>query len=551
MNLESPKYPIIKPDRRIRARARRDYKERRDTIRYRSSFPVKIYIGNGKKSEVYDAIAYDISDGGMLISGINIPENEDRINIKFRIPDGTMPEQYSQGVFKLKGKVRRKGGEAIGLEFEEKLSTSLSKSVWQWLKIIALLTIIFTVGLFFAVKSQNVYWFWFNVPIFVYSLAVGSYLLSRYLFALFYKPPKPREDELPTVTVIIPAYNEEEEIMRTIRQIMESEYPSDKLSVIAINDGSADNTLKMLLKAKEIYPDLIVIDFGENRGKREAMATGVRMAKSEIVVFVDSDSFLYPDAIRNIVDGFADEKVAGVCGHCDVENIWTNALTKMQAVRYYISFIIMKAAESVFDSVTCLSGPLAAYKKSIVMEVLDDWEHQTAFGNQATFGDDRSLTTFLLKKYKVIYDSRAITTTIVPEKYKQFLKQQARWKRSWFRESMRASLFMWKKQPLMALSFYLGFLLPLLGPFVVVRAMLWVPIIGHGTPFTYLFGIILMSALMSSAYLFLRKSKLWVYSFTFNFFYMFVLIWQLPWAVLTFWTSGWGTRNKKKKLESF
>ncbi len=547
--IEKIPYPIVKPDRRKRSRSRPDFSDRRKYIRYKSNFPVKIYVKNGKETKTYKAIAYDISEGGLLIGGIDIPPQEKKVRVRFRIPDGTMPEEYSTGIYNFEGEITfiDENKKFIGLAFDDSIGKKLKRSAWRYLQIIAVITLFITVALFLLVKSQNIYWFWFNVPIFIYSLAVGTYLISRYIFAAFYKPPKKRpDDSLPTITVIIPAYNEEEHIKRTIVQIMEAEYPRDKMKVIAINDGSSDGTLDVLKKTQEEYPELIVVDFGENRGKREAMATGVRMSDSEIVIFVDSDSFIKPDALRNIVDGFTDENVAGICGHCDVENVWTNTLTKMQAVRYYISFIVMKAAESVFDSVTCLSGPLAAYRKDHLMEVLDDWEHQKALGHQATFGDDRSLTTFLLRKHKVIYDSRAVTTTIVPEKYKEFFKQQARWKRSWFRESLRASLFMWKKQPLMALSFYLGFILPLLGPFVVLRAMLYVPIFEHGTPFTYLFGILLMSTLMSGAYLFLKKSKMWIYSIPFNFFYMFVLIWQLPWAALTFWTSGWGTRKKKK-----
>ena len=84
-------------------------------------------------------------------------------------------------------------------------------------------------------------------------------------------------------------------------------------------------------------------------------------AKHELVVFVDSDSFLDPYAIRNVVQPFKDPKMGGVA-EGPMYNTYTNVLTKIQAVRYYIAFRIMKAAESVFDTVTCLSGPLSCYR---------------------------------------------------------------------------------------------------------------------------------------------------------------------------------------------
>ena len=104
------------------------------------------------------------------------------------------------------------------------------------------------------------------------------------------------------------------------------------------------------------------------------------------MVFVDSDSFLDPYAVRNVVQPFKDPKVGGVAGRTDVANTYTNFLTKIQAVRYYIAFRVMKAAESVFDTVTCLSGPLACYRKEIVLENMEAWVNQKFLGQKATFG---------------------------------------------------------------------------------------------------------------------------------------------------------------------
>ena len=393
-------------------------------------------------------------------------------------------------------------------------------------------------------KYKNYQYFWFDAPLFFYSILVGGYLVSRFLFAGFYRNPAPRTDT-PPVTLLIPVFNEEGQIERTIRQSMNLEYPAGKLQVIVIDDGSTDGTPEAIARARAVYPEVDLIRFNPGRGKRHALSAGVRRATGQFIVFIDSDSFLEPDAIHRLLDHFGDPEVAAVTGHCDVENVWTNALTKMQSVRYYVAFRVMKAAESVFDSITCLSGPLACYRRERLLEVLDVWEGQTFLGRPATFGDDRSLTNLLLRRgHKVRYAEKAQCTTVVPEDHRTFLRQQLRWKRSWFRESLIACTFMWKKQPLMVASFYLGFLLPLVAPVVVLRALVLVPMLNAVWPVNYDAGVLVMSAMISSVYLLVKRSRLWLYGVMFCFYYMFILVWQLPIAVLTFAETGWGTRNK-------
>jgi len=548
MNNQPLNFPQDKQERRLRSRARPDHSDRRSSSRFVSNFPVNIYVGKGPDARVYHATARDISDGGLLLENIDIPQTETRIRVDFSIPGSTMPEEFVHGKFHLEGQIVRQDQkkQQASVAFQQKLSSRLAESTWKYMSWSALSILFLTATIVLLIKFQNIYFFWFDVPVFLYSLTVGFYLLSRFVFAAFYRSPK-KQDSLPSVTIIIPAFNEEESIEETLVHALETAYPAEKFHIIAVNDGSSDGTLKTIQKVREKYPELVIVDFAENRGKRHALAAGAQLATSEVVVFVDSDSLLAPDAIRNIVDGFADPEVIAITGHCEVANAWTNFLTKMQAVRYYIGFRVLKAAESIFDTVTCLSGPLAAYRRTPLMEVADMWIKQTFLSRPATFGDDRSLTNFLLeknKKAKVLYDSRAVTRTIVPDKYWKFFRQQMRWKRSWFRESLRACLFMWRKQPLMSLSFYLGFILPVLGPAIVFRAMVLVPFFRNGSPLTYILGIFLMSTLMSSAYLLAKRSRLWIYGTPFCFFYMFILVWQLPWAILTFWRTTWGTRGQ-------
>lgn len=545
MNTDTQKYPEPLPERRLRSRSRPDYSDRRASERYRADFPVRIFVGEGKNAQTYEATVRDISSGGLLIEAPDVPASETRIRLQFRIPEGVMPEAFMQGVVSTDASIRRRreGDPMLGLAFDEDLGARYERTAWSRLRWVAAAVLFVAASLILAIKYENLYFFWFDVPIFLYSLLVGGYLLSRFIFAAFYGDSKPLA-ELPTMSVVVPVRNEEVHIARTLRQLMESDYPRERLQVIAVDDCSDDRSLEVMKEQQKTYPDLVVLGLQQRAGKRHALATGVGLATGQVIVFIDSDSFVQPDALRTLVNRFSDPKVAAITGHCDVENIWANALTRMQTVRYFIAFRVMKAAESVFDSVTCLSGPIAAYRREILLAVMPEWLSQMFMGRPATFGDDRSLTNSLLRRgYKVVYEAQARVTTLVPEQHKQFLLQQMRWKRSWFRETLIASAFMWRREPLMALSFYLGFILPLLGPAIVLRALVYVPLVQRTSPLMYILGIALMSALMSSTYLLYKRSRIWFYGSVFCFYYMFVLVWQTPWAVLTCWRNEWVTRK--------
>lgn len=538
-------YPVPLPERRLRSRSRSDYSDRRAAQRFAADFPARIFVGEGKNAREYAATVRDISSSGLLIEAPDVPSDETRIRIKFRVPEGVMPEAFIQGSVSTDASVQWRAGEQplIGLAFEEDLGVRYQRTAWSYLRWLAGIVLFGAASLVLIIKYENLYYFWFDVPVFLYSLLVGGYLLSRFFFAAFYRKAPPLV-ELPTMSVVVPVRNEEENVDRTIRHLMDSDYPRERLQVIVVDDCSTDGSLSVMKASQKIYPELVVLGLEKNVGKRHALAAGVELSTGQVIVFIDSDSFMEPDALRILVNRLGDPKVAAVTGHCDVENIWTNWLTRMQTVRYFIAFRVMKAAESVFDSVTCLSGPIAVYRREVLQEIMPEWLNQMFMGHRATFGDDRSLTNSLLRRgYKVVYESQARVTTLVPEDQRTFLKQQLRWKRSWFRESLIGCTFMWRRQPLMALSFYLGFLLPLMGPAVVLRALIYVPLVQRTSPLMYIVGITLMSALMSSTYLLYRRSRLWFYGTLFCFYYMFVLVWQTPWAALTSWRNEWITRG--------
>ena len=538
-------------------------KSQQEGIRYLVDYPVKIsFITASQKREVLQGHVKDISGTGLLLQLEDETLQErlasvKKLVLKFTIEPGTMPEGC-EGKVKIEAtivrlfKLEEEAGLFIGTVMTEPLSQHIQKKKARYTLALSSLLLTFIVLVIVLMRVESVLYFKFNKFLYLYSIIAAGFLLSRYLFGSFYKPVPMDPNFTPGVTIIIPCFNEETWIQKTILSCVNQDYPVNALEVLVVDDCSTDQSVK---KANEIIEKLKqenarfkvaervrCIVAPKNGGKREALAIGVKQAKHELVVFVDSDSFLDPYAIRNLVQPFKDPKIGGVSGRTDVANTYTNGLTKMQSVRYYIAFRIMKAAEAYFDAVTCLSGPLSCYRKQIVLDHMDAWLNQKFLGQRATFGDDRSMTNFVLRKYRTSYQDTAICSTIVPNQYRVFLKQQMRWKRSWLRESLIAGKFMWRKEPFMAVCFYMGVIVPIAAPIVVLYNLLYVPLTRHIFPTTFMVGILMMSLLMSAAQLFLRKSSTWLFGMLFCFYYEAVLLWQMPIAWVTFWKSTWGTR---------
>ena len=536
--------------------------------RYLVDYPVTMHLSNGS---VMEARAVDISTTGILVqiptADGQEPSFDKDVKLTFEIVPGSLPEGYEMKVKKLPALVARKfrkgtGEILFGIEFKTTLAEYAAKNRRDyrlWTATFFLAVIAFIIVL---MRAESVIYFKFNRWLYLYSIIAAMFLLTRYLFATFYRPVRIDPNYTPGVSIIIPCFEEEEWIQRTVHSCINQDYPVDKLEVIVVDDCSKDRSAE---RVEEIIAKLKEADTGDhayrvaerirffrqsaNLGKRDAMARGAREARHELLVFVDSDSFLDPFAVRNIVQPFKDKEMGGVSGRTDVANTYTNALTKMQAVRYSIAFRVMKAAEGYFDAATCLSGPLSCYRRDLVLKYMDAWLNQRFLGQKATFGDDRSMTNFILRHNRTTYQDSAVCMTIVPRSYKVFLRQQMRWKRSWLRESLIASRFMWKKEPFMALSFYMGVLVPIAAPVIVLYNLIYVPIMHRVFPTSFIVGMLMMSLLMSMAQLFIRRSTTWIYALWFCLYYEAVLLWQMPVAWVTFWKTTWGTRMTAADVE--
>jgi hyaluronan synthase len=380
----------------------------------------------------------------------------------------------------------------------------------------------------------------------VYSVVIVLYIFSRFLLSYLHRAIPAQNGYEPTISFVVPAKNEGDNIYETIKRFGEVEYPGKKIEVVAINDGSDDNTLAEMIRAardiKQKVARVEVVDWVQNRGKRHGMHEGVKRSTHEIIIFIDSDSFIEPSCVRHLVKYFTMPEIGAVSGHTDVYNRDENMLTRMQALRYYVAFKVYKAAESIFGIVTCCPGCCSAYRKAYLDEFIDEWLHQKFWGRECTFGDDRSLTNYILRKYRAAYSSEALAYTVVPSTFRTYMKQQQRWKKSWVRETIIASTFIWKKDPFAAMFFYSYLFLAFAAPIIFIHAMIINPIVNSVLPFVYLSGLFLMLMLHGLYYYIFTRHEKWFPAVIGYWFFTVILMWQLPWAFFTMADTRWGTR---------
>lgn len=405
------------------------------------------------------------------------------------------------------------------------------------------------------VKSKTASEFWSDPLLLLYTIFVTIFQLSRVLGAILYnhshskiisKKHKRKADLYePTVSFVVPCKDEEKGIAKTVRKCFGVDYPKGKIETIVINDGSTDNTIGILRKLQKEFSDLIVINWVKNRGKRHGMAAGFEVAKGEIIVQIDSDSYIDPKTFRNLIRPFANTKIGAVCAHADPENADKNVLTRMQAAYYFMSFRILKAAESTFAAVFCCSGCSSAYRKSVVKPIMKEWLHEKFLGLPVTWGDDRALTNWVLKRnYSTIYSYDVQAYTTCPDNFKTFLKQQIRWKKGWFVNSVFASKFIFKRHPFVALTYFFPLIfVTLITPFMATRALIYNPIIRGISPFYYILGMLLVASVMVVYYKFVAvHNKYWPYIFIWSAINMIVLSFILFYALATIQNRKWGTR---------
>ena len=427
-----------------------------------------------------------------------------------------------------------------------------------WLKIVVPMFLL--VSLFIAVDSgffhgylrlfqRNTYTTLLSALGAVYVLAFLTMQAIRTVLWWRYRPYPLSEGPWPRVTVLIPAYNEGAMVEKALYSVAAGDYPAERLEIICIDDGSRDDTWDYIRRARQRYPHLIqAIRFPKNRGKREALYAGFLQGRGEYFVTVDSDSVIEPDTLKQILAPLRQNpKIGAVAGNVKVYNRTANLLTRMVWVRFVLSFDFLRASQSMYGFVFCTPGALSAYRREVIMPILDEWRHQTFLGARCTIGEDRAFANLVLRQgYDTVYQRSAVVYSTVPENYRGLSRMFLRWDRSNFRESLVQLSYMFsryraRRRLLPILDFFVRELeFPMTTIFLplMLASFLCCPIL----IVKFVSGMALVSFFLTFYYLLVERDADFVYGVVYSFYAFLFLRWVRPYAFFTLRDGRWLTR---------
>jgi biofilm PGA synthesis N-glycosyltransferase PgaC len=234
----------------------------------------------------------------------------------------------------------------------------------------------------------------------------------------------------PMVSILIPCYNEESTIIKTIESLKDLDYPN--YEVICVNDGSSDNTSNIINSVLNKYDKLRFIDLKENSGKANALKLGLLASKGEFLVCIDADARLHRNALNYIMPHFINkggERVGAVTGSPVVSNRST-LLGKVQMCEFGSIIGVIKRAQRLLGKVFTVSGVLVCFRKTSLMDV-GLWDTDMAT-------EDIAISWKLQKRFwDIRYEPKAKCDMLVPETIRGILSQRKRWSQGGFEVLMR------------------------------------------------------------------------------------------------------------------
>lgn len=231
-----------------------------------------------------------------------------------------------------------------------------------------------------------------------------------------------------TVSVVVPVYREDPDVLMRCLRTWLDENPTEIILVVDVGDEGALDRLAEIQDTR-----LRVIPF-RHEGKRSALGVGIRAASQDIIVLTDSDTSWEPGLLAAVQMPFVDPKVGGVGTRQNVymrhSSIWRVVADWMVNVRYLDFVPAMGRA----GGVACLSGRTAAYRRTVVAEVLPALENEYFLGRKCVAGDDGRLTWLVLGRgYKTVHQDNARALSMFPDTFRAFVKQRIRWSRNSYR----------------------------------------------------------------------------------------------------------------------
>jgi len=234
---------------------------------------------------------------------------------------------------------------------------------------------------------------------------VFLYIGYKYLLKLLTSQrPIPRVDQQPPVTLVVPAFNERENIAQKIKDLQALDYPKECMEILIVDNSSTDNT-------KEIAAEFPVTVLESPRGKVNAINAGIRHAKYDIVVVTDADTLLKSDAIRSLVTCFANDMIGAVGGKAIVED--NRSFFGKSKITYHEADWTLRTLEGRLDSAISLDGKLMAFRKSVLPEIPAE-----------SVVDDLEVTFRLRSKgFRSIIDDHAVVYEVGPQTFKAEIRQ--------------------------------------------------------------------------------------------------------------------------------
>jgi cellulose synthase/poly-beta-1,6-N-acetylglucosamine synthase-like glycosyltransferase len=270
-----------------------------------------------------------------------------------------------------------------------------------------------------------------------YSLFRG--LLTFILKTLYPEKLKVRQDYAyePTVSILLPSYNEGKTVYETMESICKSDYPVDRFEIIGVDDCSVDNSYEYMLKAQTDFPQvrMRLARNDENSGKVKSVERALAQSEADVIISIDSDCIFHPQVIRELVSCLADPEIGAVGGQVGIRNASENWYTMGQVLWYYLAFNFIKTPEIWAKATTCISGCLFCIRRDLMLKIMPVAVNRMFLGAHVIEGEDRFMTHMvLLNGYKNFINVNAKCWTTAPAKFTQLFKQQLRWRRSALRD---------------------------------------------------------------------------------------------------------------------
>ena len=229
-----------------------------------------------------------------------------------------------------------------------------------------------------------------------------------------------KHDEMPGVSVIVPAYNEGELMERALKSLLELDYP--EYEIIVVDDGSTDDTFSRAVRWEGTHGSVDVrVITKANGGKASALNAGIAASKNPFLLCMDADSYLEPMTLRLAIEHFGDSSVGAVAGNVKVDNRG-KVITRLQALEYIEGLNMPRRAQGFVAAVNIVPGPVGMFRRE-ALEEIGGYETDT-------YAEDADLTLKMIAAgWKVVYEDAAIAWSEAPERWVDLVQQRYRWTR--------------------------------------------------------------------------------------------------------------------------